>query len=296
MNGIRRALRITTTLAKDILYKSRWRIGIIDRPIHEVRSEDMEDVVWLEPMQDSMSMADPFGFTDGGREYILFEEYEPPYKIGRIAAIEYMGDGKYMRLPDPFTENTHMSYPFVIEYDSDIFLIRENIRASDIEMFRLSDMKVCEKIAIVNDFTATDPSVVFYRGKWWMFCTRADNLECEILYIFHSESLTDGWKPHAGNPVKRDIGSSRSAGTPFIVDGIVYRPSQDCSREYGKRISVNRVEILNENEFHEKPCYYIDAKKAYRYRDGIHTLSKFGNRTLIDAKIRLPRIRLTREV
>jgi hypothetical protein len=84
--------------------------------------------------------------------------------------------------------------------------------------------------------------------------------------------------------VKVDVRSARPAGTPFVVDGTLYRPAQDCSRTYGGRVTINRVLILTPLAFREEPFAFVDPDPEGPYPDGLHTLSQVGNVTLIDGK------------
>ena len=86
------------------------------------------------------------------------------------------------------------------------------------------------------------------------------------------------------NPVKSDIRSSRPGGTPFVVDGVLHRPSQDDSRVYGGRLVINRVVELTPDRFGEEPVRAVGPDPAYP--DGLHTLSAAGRRTLVDGNHR----------
>ncbi len=100
--------------------------------------------------------------------------------------------------------------------------------------------------------------------------------------IWYADDLLGPWRPHDGNPVKTDVRSSRSAGTPFAHEGHLYRPTQDCSRTYGARVVLNRVNKLTPEEFVEEAVREISPIAPYS--DGVHTLSSCGEMTLIDGK------------
>ena len=104
------------------------------------------------------------------------------------------------------------------------------------------------------------------------------------LFVWHARNLEGPWEPHALNPVKADIRSSRPAGTPFVHGGMLYRPAQDCSRMYGGGIVINRVVRLTPTEFAEEPAATVEPFSESPFRDGIHTLSGVGDLTLIDSK------------
>ena len=92
------------------------------------------------------------------------------------------------------------------------------------------------------------------------------------------------WFPHSKQPVKTDIQSSRPGGTPFIHEGKLYRPAQDCSRVYGGRVVINQITALSPNDFEEKTAAIVEPDKHGPYPDGLHTLSALGDITLVDSK------------
>ncbi|MBN2883451.1 MAG: hypothetical protein JXN10_07975, partial [Clostridia bacterium] len=231
-----------------------------------------------------MSMADPFGFVKDGRYHILYESIDPLSRQGSIEVIEYSDDGKFVRKEPIFSEKSHMSYPYIVCDRNNIYVLREFKESCNLELFMLENHKIIDQKILLEDFCAVDPSIVFYKDMWWLFCTKCDSLECEELYAFYSANLHGGWKAHENNPIKKNIASARPAGTPFVHEGNLYRPTQDCSKEYGKRIIMNKVVELDSVRFREETVYYIETDQNVYYRDGIHTISQLGEKTLIDAR------------
>jgi hypothetical protein len=135
----------------------------------------------------------------------------------------------------------------------------------------------------VADVKAVDPTMVFFLGYWWLFFTDRKYSNTH-LYLYYASELTGEFKPHRKNPVKIDIRSARPAGTPFIKDGRLYRPAQDCSVTYGGRVALNRVLHISPDDFSEETVNFIEPANDSRYNQGLHTISGVGNYTLIDGK------------
>jgi len=123
---------------------------------------------------------------------------------------------------------------------------------------------------IDHDTEALDPTIVEYDDRWWIFHTEQPYLNTK-LFVRYSDKLTGGWKHHANNPVKTDVRSSRPGGTPFYRHGKLYRPAQDCSGEYGRKIVVNRVDTLTPTRYSETTVKEFRPPDSGRYTDGIHT-------------------------
>ena len=117
-----------------------------------------------------------------------------------------------------------------------------------------------------------DPTIFQYEGRWWLFGTRADAGDNFKLFGWHADELTGPWRPHSANPLKTDIRSSRPAGPPFVHDGALYRPAQDCSTGYGAAVVVNRVLTLTPDAFEEEIVSRIAPDTGGRYPTGLHTL------------------------
>jgi hypothetical protein len=104
------------------------------------------------------------------------------------------------------------------------------------------------------------------------------------LHLWFAEALEGPWTVHPGNPVKIDVRSARPAGSPFYIDGVLYRPAQDCSSTYGARVMINRVLELTRTGFREEVAAAVNPDPKGKYPAGLHTLSAMGERTLVDGK------------
>ena len=113
---------------------------------------------------------------------------------------------------------------------------------------------------LLEGVPVVDASVVPFQGRWWMFATVANLGAAHNLFLWHAPDLIGPWTPHHGNPVKTDARSARPGGTPFTMDGRLYRPSQDCSATYGGGITVCRVDSLTSDDFVETPIRWLGPR------------------------------------
>ena len=113
-----------------------------------------------------------------------------------------------------------------------------------------------------------------------MFGTSRGRGVDEALRIWHARALTGPWRLHALDPVKIDASSARPGGTPFVEGGVLYRPAQDCSTRYGKRLVINRIDVLDGHRFSEVAVRPVPPLASRP--DGLHTPSAARTSTLID--------------
>jgi hypothetical protein len=135
----------------------------------------------------------------------------------------------------------------------------------------------------VDGIAAADSTVFRHDGRWWLLCIDVDRSD-DTLCAWHATSLRGPWLPHAANPLKTDTRNTRPAGTPFVHAGKLYRPAQDNSRTYGGRVVINEIVRLSPSEFAERVVRVIPPFHSSPYPAGFHTLSAFGDWTLIDGK------------
>jgi hypothetical protein len=269
-----------------------WNVGIVHRPIHCFLHDDEEklDIQWIVERED-MYLADPFVYKKGDKLRIIMEELNHKVVKGFISeATVFQNDSAEPSFRQATISSTsHMSYPYILEYGGEIFCVPETSEAMEVSIYKLNQVtEKWQKVkTIIKNFSAVDSTIIKYGELWWLFCTKAnsnDQSHNNELYIFYADDLMGEWHSHLLNPVKIDIRSSRPAGTPFKFGGNLYRPAQDCSKTYGGRISLNKINRLTPCEFMEETVKYIEPNKDSAYPDGVHTISSAGEITILDGK------------
>ena len=286
-------LRFLMTLLKNRVIKiynslfchDEWNIGISYEPIHAFLTSKPK-IHYLPPPETGTFVADPFGIVKDNKLTIICEQFSYSSSKGIICSIE-LADGSHSCQPVPVLDvPVHVSYPYLIEYDDEVYCIPETAAAREIALYKAEQFpQNCMKVAtLIDGIAASDATVFHYEGLWWLMCTDREKNAFVNLFAWYAAKLSGPWKPHAINPIKTDIHSARSAGTPFSHEGFLYRPAQDCSRTYGGRIVINRVIRLTPTEFSEEQVASIEPDADRPYPDGVHTISTVGNITLVDGK------------
>jgi hypothetical protein len=283
-----RAVRAARLAWRALFRHDQWNVGLVDQPIAAfLRHEKRAAVRWLAPGTRDEMRADPFGVMRDGHLSILCEQMSYRENRGYIVAIESMNAGDATRVAIGPVSRVHMSYPYLLQIQERILCIPETSAAKDVALYESEHFpdRWVKVATLVTGVELVDATLFEFDGYWWLAASEvADRgANCE-LHLWYARNLIGPWQPHVGNPVKIDVRSARPAGTPFVVDGSLYRPAQDCSRTYGGRVIINRVHTLTPIAFREEAFAYVDPDPAGPYPEGLHTLSRVGNATLIDGK------------
>ncbi len=263
-----------------ILSARQWNVGIICKPTQSLLNNEKYDIEWLPKPDRRHFIADPFGAKINGESYIFMEEYDFNERKGKISYIKLSERNRSFKLETAIEKQYHMSYPYMFLYKMEVYCIPETYQNNEAIIYKIISPSNWEKkYTIIEGVDVVDPSLIEYNGKWWLFFTRAKTGN-GILYLWYAEDLFGEWKPHKNNPVKTDIGSSRPGGKIFIHEGTLYRPAQDCTQLYGANIVINKVLKISTTEFIEEPVSFITPNNTTL--NGVHTLSSFGEITLID--------------
>jgi hypothetical protein len=264
------------------LIDETWAVGIVDRPITSfLERPTLADARWLAPPRGGY-LADPFGLP--GHDTILVERFDYGENLGRLVAITPDG---VVSDPRPFDRplRGHASFPFLTTIDGTVFCLPENAAAGRLELWRRDpDGRFRPAVTIADNLPAADATLFRWNDRWWIAFTDLRLGAHDNLCLLHAETPYGPWRPHRRHPVKHAAGSSRAAGTPFAHAGQLYRPAQDCDRTYGAAIVINWIRALSPDRFDEEPVARIAPDPASPYPDGAHTLSAWGERTLVDAK------------
>ena len=105
---------------------------------------------------------------------------------------------------------------------------------------------------------------------------------CTELSIFWSDSpLSSHWTAHTQNPIFIDAAKGRNAGLLFDDDN-VYRVAQKQGFErYGKAFSINRIDLLDENNYQETEVQSVQADFFPRI-NGTHHMHSNGKVSVFD--------------
>jgi hypothetical protein len=264
-----------------------WCIGTCPGPLERFLEPGARpDVRWLPRAARGAFFADPFAVSRGANLYVLFEAFDYRSCKGVICGSMMNGRGSLESSRTVFELPGHLSYPYLFEYEGDIYCIPEAAEAREVVLYRALELphRWARVATLLPGLAAVDSTVFEHEGRWWLTAALAEEEPNSKLFIWHASDLRGPWQPHAGNPVKIDVRSARPAGTPFRHNGCLYRPAQDCSRTYGGRVLLQRVTRLTPTEFQEETAGVIEPPARSCYPEGLHTVCAVGNLVVLDGK------------
>ncbi|MGH9486232.1 MAG: glucosamine inositolphosphorylceramide transferase family protein [Terriglobales bacterium] len=275
-----------------LFVETTWGVGLADAPIESFLDTSSPPRLryWRGLTRTDRFCADPFGQVTGRTLTMLCEDFgHTRAKRGVISAVVIDLQGQE---PTPsqvrpvLDDGSHMSFPFLVCDGGTWYCMPETSARGCISLYKAVEFpfRWDEGQVIIQNFSGLDSAAARFKGRWWLFSTDACAPGPPNLCVWHADTLQGPWTPHARNPVKADASSCRGAGTPFIFDGALYRPSQDCSDGYGRRVNINRLVRLSGDEFAEETVATVHSPRDAGFPDGIHTLSSAGPYTLIDGR------------
>lgn len=257
----------------------------------EALSALRDKIVWMPDPGSWRYLADPFAIARGQIIHVYVEAFD--YRT-KHAVIEHhalgpdrcWGDSS-VALAQPF----HLSYPFLVEEDGEVFMIPESHKAQEIALYRAADFPHGWKreTALLSALPGAEPSLLQHNGRWWMFFTVVGRgaRDQRELHVAFAERLTGPWSLHPLNPVLDDRAGARPGGTPFVAeDGCIVLPVQDCSETYGGALRFLRFSSLNTRE---AVCAHLPSRLtgdliSPTCQAGLHTLSSCGDQSFLDVK------------
>lgn len=262
--------------ARLLFLPEKWNVGVVKQNIALLMKNGLnEKTEWLPEAPKGEYYADPFGWMENGKLKIIAEHYRYRKDKGDLSVFE---NGKAQHF---FEYEKHLSYPFVFSYEDKRFILPECAQSG--KLLLLDESKTVRPA--LENFAAIDASPVYWNNRWWLFASQEGMYSNTELFVFHSDRPDGGWQAHANNPVKCDIRSARPGGTPFVLDGKLYRPGQDCSTTYGAAVVIHEVTELSETQFSEQAVRRLEPALNWKWNRGLHTLSVVDEHTLlIDAK------------
>lgn len=236
--------------------------------------------------------ADPFVVEDPSGAWVFFEEMLFSEKRGRIAVGRLTGQ-TLTEVRTVLATDHHLSYPQVFRHDGKLRMTVESAQAGGVRVYesrQFPDRWVPGPV--IFDGPMLDPSLFQYAGRWWLFGhlppgpgAKADG---ELSVFFADDPMTGRWTPHPLNPVVSDARCGRGAGRPYVHNGRLYRPSQDCAGGYGRRVILQEITTLSPTDYAERPVATL-SPESLPGAVALHTLNPGRAHVAADAARRLPR-------
>lgn len=271
---------------RDLFTRKQWRLLIA---AGETTAPDPAKAREHIPPPDRIR-ADPFVVVEHGETRLFFEEMTFREHRGFIASARLEGTALSDFRP-ALVGDRHLSYPQVFRLGGKLRLTTECARSGAV---RLHD---CERWpdrwsagAVIFEGPMIDPSLFFHDGRFWLLGNLPPGPEAkadgELHAFFTDDPLSGRWTPHAGNPVVSDARFGRGAGRPFVRDGRLFRPAQDCAGGYGRRVILREIVRLTPEIFEERTAGMIGPPAG---ATTLHTLNLGGGVTVTDIARRVPR-------
>ena len=288
---IRLAARLVQELYRRLVFEDCWHL------LYELNDTSKLAPIGLKQLvpPEGAFWADPHVIYRDGRYFVFIEEYLHRTGKGHISVIEMDEQGRSTRPLPVLQADYHLSYPFLIEWEGRYYMVPESSEHGTVDLYECMEFPAVwrYRLTLMANVKAVDATLIHHQGMWWLFAGLVDNWAAfpqVELFLFFSDSLfaTD-WQPHPMNPVVSDVKRARPAGRIVERGGKLYRPSQDCSRNYGYGFDLNEILVLSTTDYVEERRCSVRPNWD-RQVLGCHTFATTGKLAMIDAFKRRRRI------
>ena len=268
-------------------YSPHWRIGWRFVTADDVWDRhDLGGTPWqVLPNAAFRFFADPFPVKWQGRTHLFFEDFDHRRGKAVISTVAFGPSGPDGDIVPVLEEPWHLSYPFMIEDDGELWMIPESIASRSVSIYRANPFpyRWTKEADLLCGVDASDATVFRHDGRFWMFTTIADRTGSlsSSLHIFIAERLLGPWREHPRNPVLTDLASARPAGNIIIRDGRLWRPVQDCRQAYGAALGLAEIVRLDMHGYQQEVRTLLRPNSYWPGRR-LHTLNRAGALECID--------------
>ena len=229
-------------------------------------------------------VADPFLVRYENNLYCFAEKFDRSANKGHLVCFDLnpssgrQGLGK-TKESEIMVADSHLSYPFPLTVDGNLYLLPESQSAQKVELFHCDSFPHQWSSAriLLNEVRAVDSSIHKIDGRWWLFTNIARNNQKDFSYELHvyftdgDDLLSDPLVPHPDNPVIRDARCARNAGGLFQHGESLYRAAQGASGGYyGTDLLFREVVSISPQEYQEIPACAPFELDSLGYLGGHH--------------------------
>lgn len=201
-------------------------------------------------------VADPFMLKAAGTWHIFFEIMNSKSGRGEIGLAVSQDAAQWQYRQVVLREPFHLSYPYVFEWDNEVYMIPESYQAKSVRLYKAFDFPT--RWSFIGDLLTgdhfQDSSIFRCRDRWWLLTDVAQAPHyAGILRLFHAESITGPWIEHPKSPViEGNSHIARPAGRVLAFDDRVIRYTQDCDPVYGSQVRAFEITELTTSSYQER--------------------------------------------
>lgn len=259
-----------------------WNIGFVKTtPKDLIKDKRLGKVEWLRHPYRDRFFADPFVYSQNDSEIVVFvEELEFDKPVGRLTELVVDAKSKKLLRKHTLLElDSHLSYPAIIRHKGELFVCPENGTTGKLTMYQYDkELHQLHPVKVVIEEALADATIRKIGDEYYMFATKVPKTQ-EDLYLYKSDHF-DGDYEEVGL-ISEGRAHSRPAGDLFEVDGILYRPAQNCSKRYGGAVEVMKCMLSPDRKYSEVHCFSLNPT-SFRYNIGLHTINFYNGGCVID--------------
>lgn len=276
-------LKFVTMLFEKMFISEKWNVGYVNQSLESlIEHKQLNNIVWLK--EDWVDCAaDPFIVDINNKIKIYYEELSYWHGRGKIMMIDGFDFKTKKQVKGISPTSIHLSYPYLIKQGEELYCIPETSNAKEVVLYKLNADKPdlltrCKEL--LSGMKYVDSSIIFFNNKYWLFTSVSGVYD--QLYIYYSSTIDGDYQEHQLNPIKVEKYACRGAGSLFIANNVIYRPTQNPTNCYGGSLQINKILVLTESEYKTEPVFEILPDKFYNR--GLHHISFSNDKIVVDGK------------
>ncbi len=284
MHWLRTELRNTFAGRRKSAIAGEWNIGVFPHPISALLDLDgSTNVRWLNSPSPGSHRSEPFGYRAAdGQLNVLYRKGEGVNTSDVIARVRPRNDGILKRSRTMLSTVADLGYPFVLERPDGHYVLISYPHQQRTELFRVAeDNDALDHVRTVLDRAIVNPTCFEHGGRWWLFGTDPEAPD-GVLRAYHAPRFDGPYAPHRNDPVKMTGSGCRPAGSCFMHEGALWRPSVNNGDPMALGIHFNRITTLDPEHFAEEVAHTLDGFPGTLYNKGVRTVCAMGDITLVD--------------
>lgn len=233
-------------------------------------------------------LADPFVITKNDKTICFVEDYCYKQKRALIAAIEIIDHETYKMLGTVIEEPYHMSFPYLFEYQDELYMVPETSEANSIRLYKCVEypLKWEYQKDIMSDVKAVDSMFFEHEKKWWMLTnmsTKGNEDDASQLLAYYSDNpLSDEWIPHEQNPLIFDSNIARNGGILDLGSPLPVRGRQKQGfNAYGVALTLAKITDLTPSSYSEEEIGQV-SPNFFPHISRCHHMHSNGKYTVYD--------------